>query len=218
MSISDRNSSPLPTSTIEKLKRFSDRHSLTRDFVKHIHANLTPEKILFFQGAGGNGKSFLLDFLQIHCCKQLPDEVLLRLQQEEKFSKAIIECVDSLNLAPNHVYAHNNHGNALVRLGNLQSRLSQSEEALESYQRAIASFQTALDLAPNDVYALNNLSMTSIDLANLYVNLSEPETARECFKNALAALSRSLEIAPNDAFIRSLRDNLAVWLQGKGSE
>jgi tetratricopeptide (TPR) repeat protein len=94
MSISDRDSSPLPTSTIEKLKRFTDRHTLTRYFVKHIHTNPTPEKILYFQGAGGNGKSFLLDFLRIHCCKKLPAGIWLNIQHKEKFSKAILECAD----------------------------------------------------------------------------------------------------------------------------
>jgi predicted ATPase len=76
MSIGDRDSSFLPTSTIEKLKRFTDRYSLTRSFVKHIHTNPTPEKIIYFQGAGGNGKSFLLDFWQIYCKKFLFDTYL----------------------------------------------------------------------------------------------------------------------------------------------
>lgn len=94
MSIGDRDSSLLPTSTIEKLQRFTDRHSLTRSFVDRLHTNPTPEKIIYFQGAGGNGKSFLLDFLQIHCCKQLPEDIRARIQQEAKFSKAIVECGD----------------------------------------------------------------------------------------------------------------------------
>ena len=94
MSISDRQSSSLPTSTIEKLKRFIDRHALTRYFVKYIQSNPTPEKILYFQGEGGNGKSFLLDFLEFHCCKQLPANVWEKIQQEEKFSQAIFTYQD----------------------------------------------------------------------------------------------------------------------------
>jgi hypothetical protein len=53
------------------LELFTDRHEAIRHFLTYLHADPPKERILFFSGAGGNGKSLLLQFLRIHCCKRL---------------------------------------------------------------------------------------------------------------------------------------------------
>ena len=136
-------------------------------------------------------------------------------QAEQEYREAIYCYQRDLENSPEDTATLNNLGNALQRLGDLQSSLSQSQEALASYENAIASYDTALSLAPNYIQVHNNLGRTLINLANLYVNLSQPERAGECFNYAVNILSRSLEIAPNNASIRSLRDNLIAWLQSE---
>jgi tetratricopeptide (TPR) repeat protein len=50
---------------------FTDRHDLIRAFTSYLNEPPTPERIIFFYGEGGNGKSLLLKFLQEHCCKYI---------------------------------------------------------------------------------------------------------------------------------------------------
>ncbi len=52
------------------LALFTDRYSFTRLLAERIHEPPS-EKILFFHGAGGNGKSLLLKHLQRNICKRL---------------------------------------------------------------------------------------------------------------------------------------------------
>lgn len=63
-----------PVASITKgdraLSLFTDRYSFTRLLAERL--NDPPKKeILFFHGAGGNGKSLLLRYLQEHSCKKL---------------------------------------------------------------------------------------------------------------------------------------------------
>ena len=62
------------TSSSRALQLFTDRYDLTRLFIQYINDDLSYEKILFFHGDGGNGKSLLLRFLREKCCKLLPSE------------------------------------------------------------------------------------------------------------------------------------------------
>jgi tetratricopeptide (TPR) repeat protein len=50
---------------------FTNRHDLIRAFTSYLNEHPTPERIIFFYGEGGNGKSLLLKFLQEHCCKYI---------------------------------------------------------------------------------------------------------------------------------------------------
>ncbi len=53
------------------LSHFTDRHSEIRRFAQLLHF---PEgRVLFFYADGGAGKSLLLDFLEVRCCKWLSD-------------------------------------------------------------------------------------------------------------------------------------------------
>lgn len=64
---------PSVTEGDRALALFTDRHEFARLFAECL--NEPPQKhILFFYGAGGNGKSLLLRYLQQKCCKRfLPD-------------------------------------------------------------------------------------------------------------------------------------------------
>ncbi len=52
------------------LQHFTDRDAFIRRFAEYLNDEQPREKILFFQGEGGMGKSLLLRFLQKTCCKR----------------------------------------------------------------------------------------------------------------------------------------------------
>jgi tetratricopeptide (TPR) repeat protein len=58
-----------------KLQLFTDRHEFTRRFAFYLNEDPPPEQILYFFGAGGNGKSLLLKHLEFHCCKRFAPDV-----------------------------------------------------------------------------------------------------------------------------------------------
>jgi tetratricopeptide (TPR) repeat protein len=62
------------TSPSRALQLFTDRYDLTHLFIRYINDDLSYERILFFHGDGGNGKSLLLRFLREKCCKRLSSE------------------------------------------------------------------------------------------------------------------------------------------------
>jgi hypothetical protein len=49
---------------------FTDRHELTRLFAEYLNDDQPPNKILYFHGSGGSGKTWLLNFLRDNCCKK----------------------------------------------------------------------------------------------------------------------------------------------------
>jgi len=53
------------------LELFTGRYELTRLFAEYLNSERPFEKLLFFYGDGGNGKSLLLRFLRTKCCKRL---------------------------------------------------------------------------------------------------------------------------------------------------
>ena len=59
------------TESQRALDLFTDRDDLVRLFCERLHAEPPEERILFFFGDGGNGKSLLLRYLQTHACKRL---------------------------------------------------------------------------------------------------------------------------------------------------
>jgi tetratricopeptide (TPR) repeat protein len=54
---------------------FIDRKTAIRLFLDYLHADPPQQKVLFFHGDGGNGKSLLLQFLCRHCCYYLPESI-----------------------------------------------------------------------------------------------------------------------------------------------
>jgi hypothetical protein len=54
---------------------FTDRHEFTRLFAEYLNDDPPPNKILYFHGSGGNGKTWLLKFLRDNCCKNFPKDI-----------------------------------------------------------------------------------------------------------------------------------------------
>lgn len=75
---------------------FTDRHELTKLFAEYLNDDLPHEKILFFHGDGGNGKSLLLKFLIENCCKHFPSEIWqqLRVKPSSEVSNFIENITD----------------------------------------------------------------------------------------------------------------------------
>ncbi|MBM3235979.1 tetratricopeptide repeat protein [Candidatus Poribacteria bacterium] len=73
------------------LKLFTDRCEAIRLFSAYLNDDPPRERILFFYGDGGNGKSLLLRFLREHCCKRLrPDNwEWVKTLPDEKFAEHI---------------------------------------------------------------------------------------------------------------------------------
>ncbi|MEG4837623.1 hypothetical protein [Microcoleus sp. B9-D4] len=63
-----------------QLQLFTDRHEFTRRFAFYLNEDPPREKILYFFGDGGNGKSLLLKHLQVNCCKRFSPQVWQQLR------------------------------------------------------------------------------------------------------------------------------------------
>jgi tetratricopeptide (TPR) repeat protein len=133
----------------------------------------------------------------------------------QAYLEAISAYDEALRRAPDDVAAHNNKGNALVRLGDLQAGLSQHPEAVASYTQAISAFDEALRRAPDYINAHNNKGNALQSLGELQVELEQYEEARKSLQAALVEFSRSLEIAPRDERIRARRDQLRRMIDEK---
>ncbi|MEO1561343.1 MAG: hypothetical protein AAFS12_17550 [Cyanobacteria bacterium J06632_19] len=57
------------------LQLFIDRHHLIKHFAEYINNHPVSEKILYFYGDGGNGKSLLLKYLRTRCCNRFDEKI-----------------------------------------------------------------------------------------------------------------------------------------------
>jgi tetratricopeptide (TPR) repeat protein len=73
------------------LRLFTDRFPERREFVRSLHRDPPPERILFFYGDGGNGKSLLLKLLQSYYCTRLPADAWLQLDDHDDDRRCIAE-------------------------------------------------------------------------------------------------------------------------------
>lgn len=64
------------------LQLFTDRHDFAKLLAEYLNEERPREKILFFHGDGGNGKTLLLKFLREKCCKRLSPATWLQLQNQ----------------------------------------------------------------------------------------------------------------------------------------
>jgi len=103
-------------------------------------------------------------------CWMAHSELGLVLEGQGRMTEAVAHYRQALELKPDSV-------EALVNLGNAQSRNGQMEEA-------IASFRAALDVDPGYPPALNNLG-------NVFVSKGRLEEAMECYR-------KSIQVNPND--------------------
>ena len=78
------------------LKLFTDRDQAIRHFSSYLNDDPPRERILFFHGGGGTGKSLLLRFLRENCCKRLRPEdwEYVKTMQDEEFTENIQKAQD----------------------------------------------------------------------------------------------------------------------------
>ncbi len=115
----------------------------------------------------------------------------------DNYLEAIAAYGEALRRAPDDVAAHNNQGNALMRLGELQARLSQYEAAQASYGQAIAAYGEALRRAPDYVEAHNNQGNALLSLGELQARLKQHEAAQASYRQAIASYGEALRRAPD---------------------
>ncbi|BAY47776.1 TPR repeat protein [Scytonema sp. HK-05] len=96
MSINNRKRSI--TEGNRALELFTNREGLVRIFAAYINDDPSPEKILFFHGDGGNGKSLLLKFLLTKCCKRFRSDIW----QEELKPKTDVEVAEYITQKADH--------------------------------------------------------------------------------------------------------------------
>ena len=72
MSIAQKQPKGTLTEPSRALALFTDRTDALRLFAGRTHADPAVEKVIFFYGDGGNGKTLLLRWLQANACKLLP--------------------------------------------------------------------------------------------------------------------------------------------------
>ena len=119
----------------------------------------------------------------------------------------------ALQLAPGcYSSPHNNKGNALAKLGDLQAGLAK-RAAEESYGAAIASYDRALQLAPEYIYAHNNKGLALQALGDLQAGLAKHGAAEESYGAAIASYDRALQLAPE--YINA-HNNKGLALQALG--
>ncbi len=90
MSIRDKASSHgnTVTSGNRALELFTDRDEFTCLFARYLNEDPAPEKILFFHGGGGNGKTLLLEYLRKNCCKRFRRDIWRQISKQMGYSKA----------------------------------------------------------------------------------------------------------------------------------
>jgi len=81
------------------LALFTDRLGERRLFLRYLHAPTPPERMLFFHGDGGNGKSLLLRLLEARYCRRLNAAHWQRLEALTD-DRALVERFDALAADP----------------------------------------------------------------------------------------------------------------------
>ena len=99
MSINKNNSSNYKTNSLDL---FIDRHHLIKHFAEYINNDPVTEKMLYFYGDGGNGKSLLLKYLRTKCCNRFKKEIWKEILQQKDFKLL----ADDIGIPNNTSYFH----------------------------------------------------------------------------------------------------------------
>lgn len=103
MNISEKTGQePSLTEGNHALELFTDRHELAKLFAGYLNDEPSREKILFFYGDGGNGKSLLLKFLRQNYCKHLRNDSWqqLKVKPDAEVANYIENLADSCEFTP----------------------------------------------------------------------------------------------------------------------
>ncbi len=76
---------------VEELEFFVGRNNEISLFLQCLHDENMDKKVLFFYGEGGHGKSFLLDFLQKECCKNISGDEWQKIKNSNDIVESIRE-------------------------------------------------------------------------------------------------------------------------------
>ncbi|MBD2384855.1 tetratricopeptide repeat protein [Cylindrospermum sp. FACHB-282] len=140
--------------------------------------------------------------------------ILTRYQEaQEKYLEAVAAYKQDLKINPDDTATLNNLGNALQKLGVLQTWISQYHQALQSYSEVIATYKSA-NLASDDIYALNNLGIVLQSLGDIQTQLSQHHQALQSYNDAITAYKSALNLDPDDIYALS---NLGNSLQSLGN-
>jgi tetratricopeptide (TPR) repeat protein len=101
-----------------------------------------------------------------------------------------------LEHAPDNVYAHNNRGAALSRLGKLLVTLSRRDEAERAYAAAVEAFDEALRLAPNYIDAHMNNALTLLEWGAHMRSFVHRAVTRDRLEAAQAHAKHAVALAP----------------------
>ena len=193
------------------LDLFTDRHDVVRHFSEYLNEDPPRNKVLFFYGDGGNGKSLLLDFLQEHCCKRLQPEkwAHVRSTSREEFVQHIkgAQAADPIPSAfldfampPQGDERPQEPFSALLML----RRKLMSYKSLHGFVWKFPIFDYALtwylyktnqlsDEKLKQLYPGDGLDLAT-ELANLFFSISWLNVAKEAFKLINRHLSKPLSI------------------------
>ena len=133
-------------------------------------------------------------------------------EAHQEYQEAIAAYTEALQRAPDDPDIHNNKGNTLCGLGDLQTGLAQHPEAEESYRQAIAACAEALQRAPDYVYAHSNKGVELQRLGELQARLTQHPEALESYQQAIAAYTEALRRAPDDPDIHNNKGNTLCGL------
>lgn len=124
------------------LELFTDRIPERRRFASYLN-DPARKSILFFHGDGGNGKAWLLRILQARYCRHLPAKSWDFVKSQATDNDFILHFEGAADFKPvpyaylDFVDAHNNLGNTLQSLADLQAKLSQHDKAQDNYRQSI---------------------------------------------------------------------------------
>ncbi|WP_027177922.1 tetratricopeptide repeat protein [Maridesulfovibrio bastinii] len=191
--------SPKLTNPLNKnaLSLFTDRFSAIQTFFEALHAKPLPEKIIYFQGDGGNGKTLLLNYLKNNFCKILPADSLeyVRTLERDEFLENV---ANAENGAPVPCVLHD-FGSAPAgeeRPLESFSALLMLRRRLAQYNLLFPSFDYACLMYLKKTAALSDDKIKSLfpeeelnlifDLAKLVKDLTKIENVLNVIKSLLA--------------------------------
>lgn len=134
-------------------------------------------------------------------------------EAEREFRAAIAANGQALASTPEDPEIHHGYGNALLRLGDLQSALSHNTDAIETYRTAIAYYDRALQLAPGSAGAHSNRGIALHHMGRLQTRLALHDDALHSYLEASYSHNRALSLAPGEPTALSRK---ADTMQGLG--
>ncbi|MFB3890547.1 MAG: tetratricopeptide repeat protein [Phycisphaerae bacterium] len=127
-------------------------------------------------------------------------------------AEAMERCRKSLEVRPDNARAHNNIGNALVLMAELQPAPT-TQSVSQAFDQAVKEYADALRLEPSNAGIHNNLGKAYVRMAALSRDFGDAETARARTDLAVAEFRRAAGLQKDFA---DPHNNLALVLRQRG--